>query len=457
MLALVRRHGRVVVLIALLCALTLAMTGCGGPAEIESTYARPQATGVTAATANTPVAPSSPDRTILVALYNATNGANWYNNTNWLSDAPLGEWHGVITDQTDRVAELDLAHNRLAGAIPAELGSLASLSVLQLSGNKLTGEIPAELSELGDLKRLHLSGNQLTGEIPTELETLVYLTDFHLRGNTLTGCVPSKLYNVSSNDLGRLGLQPCVQASEPPDSIDRPALVALYHATDGPNWKNSRNWLSDVPLDKWRGVTTTLDGRVVEVSLSNNQLSGEIPGDLRSLAKLRVLSLGENRLTGAIPSELGELADLQVLDLGNEVVGHDENALTGTIPAELGNLVNLRSLNLSRNQLTGEIPAELGNLANLGRNPDPYTWDYCYSQGSHSFYGLDLSGNRLTGRIPAELGNLVHLGCMDLGNNQLTGQIPPELGKLTELRELWLGNAPELCALGLPATSVITS
>ena len=38
----------------------------------------------------------NPDRAALVALYNATDGPNWVDNTNWLTDAPLGEWYGVI-------------------------------------------------------------------------------------------------------------------------------------------------------------------------------------------------------------------------------------------------------------------------------------------------------------------------------------------------------------------------
>ena len=34
---------------------------------------------------------ASPDREILVALYNATDGPNWIDSDNWLTDAPLGE------------------------------------------------------------------------------------------------------------------------------------------------------------------------------------------------------------------------------------------------------------------------------------------------------------------------------------------------------------------------------
>ena len=45
----------------------------------------------------TPI-PVSPDRTALVALYNATDGPNWTNREYWLSDQPVSEWHGVTTD-----------------------------------------------------------------------------------------------------------------------------------------------------------------------------------------------------------------------------------------------------------------------------------------------------------------------------------------------------------------------
>ena len=55
----------------------------------------------------TPTGPEI-DRAALVALYNATDGANWYFNTNWLSDEPIGEWHGVTTNSDGRVSALNL-------------------------------------------------------------------------------------------------------------------------------------------------------------------------------------------------------------------------------------------------------------------------------------------------------------------------------------------------------------
>ena len=57
-----------------------------------------------------------------MSLYNATDGPNWANNTNWLSDKPLGEWHGVTTDANGRVTRLNLRNNQLSGGIPSSLG-----------------------------------------------------------------------------------------------------------------------------------------------------------------------------------------------------------------------------------------------------------------------------------------------------------------------------------------------
>ncbi|WP_419936873.1 Ig-like domain-containing protein [Candidatus Palauibacter sp.] len=50
----------------------------------------------------------NPDRAALVALYDATDGPNWVNNENWLTDASLGEWYGVDTNGSGRVIGLNL-------------------------------------------------------------------------------------------------------------------------------------------------------------------------------------------------------------------------------------------------------------------------------------------------------------------------------------------------------------
>ena len=120
------------------------------------------------------------DRAALVTLYEAMDGVNWKNNTNWLSEAPLGEWYSVITGLSGRVTELDLSENQLSGAIPPELGNLANLTKLYLSENQLSGAIPPELGNLANLRYLSLRGNQLNGCVPRSQEGLLFVSD--LRG-----------------------------------------------------------------------------------------------------------------------------------------------------------------------------------------------------------------------------------------------------------------------------------
>ena len=249
-------------------------------------------------------------RAALVTLYEATDGANWSKNTNWLSDAPLGEWYGVTTDDDGRVVELILSQNQLSGEMPAVLGRLTDLEWLSLWGNQLQGEIPPTIGSLDNVHTLSLWANQLRGSIPAELGDMASLEWVALGINELTGEIPPELGNLTN-------------------------LVWLGF------WANQLSGAIPPELGSLTNLTRP--------DLDHNRLSGAIPPELGNLVNLRMLYLRENYLSGAIPAELGTLTSLTVLGL-------DENLLTGEIPAELGNLANLRTLLLAGNQLTGCIP-----------------------------------------------------------------------------------------------------
>ena len=111
---------------------------------------------------------------------------------------------------------------------------------------------------------------------------------------------------------------------EPPTGIegDRYALTMLYRTTDGDNWINNDNWLTDAPMGQWYGVTTGADGRVTELSLKANGLAGGITPHLSLLTHLEELELYENELVGWIPPQLGYLTRLELLDLAaNQLTG----------------------------------------------------------------------------------------------------------------------------------------
>jgi hypothetical protein len=116
------------------------------------------------------------DSLALVALYNSTDGDNWYNNTGWLS-APVADWQGVTVSR-DRVVDLDLYANQLTGTIPTELSQLSNLQSLNLYHNQLTGTIPTELSQLSNLQFLSLGVNELTGAVPVAFTNLTAMSEY---------------------------------------------------------------------------------------------------------------------------------------------------------------------------------------------------------------------------------------------------------------------------------------
>ena len=391
------------------------------------------------------LATTASDRAALVALYEATGGSNWTKNDNWLTDAPLWQWHGVYTDASGRVDALWLSDNGLTGEIPPELGNLADLRGLELYSNDLTGEIPSELGNLASLEGLLLNANALTGEIPPELGNLANLGSLSLNANALTGEIPPELGNLAN--LGSLELNANALTGEIPPELGNLAnlreLALSGNDLTGeipPELGNLANlgrlWLYDNDLT---GEIPSELGNLADLvwlSLNGNGLTGEIPSELGNLADLVWLELNGNGLTGEIPSELGNLANLESLGLSR-------NGLTGEIPPELGNLANLRRLWLSITGLAGEIPPELGNLANLerlGLSSNDLTGEIPPELGNlANLASLGLDGNGLTGKIPAELGNLANLEWLRLHDNALTGEIPSELGNLANLEWLHLG------------------
>ena len=80
-------------------------------------------------------------------------------------------------------------------------------------------------------------------------------------------------------------------------AAQRDALVAIYHATNGPDWNKNGNWLSDAPLGEWFGVTTDAHDRVVRLSLRQNQLRGSFPPEIGQLTDL--VNLGRSRQSAA--------------------------------------------------------------------------------------------------------------------------------------------------------------
>jgi Leucine-rich repeat (LRR) protein/uncharacterized protein YjdB len=138
-----------------------------------------------------------PPREVFSAFFEATGGADWTNNANWLRDAPVASWFGVTVEDSLLTA-LELPDNGLSGELPAATGDFLDLKHLDLAGNALTGRLPGDLGNLKEIESLDLSGNGFSGPIPRDLAFLGELERLDLSNNELEGALPGTLIGLRS-------------------------------------------------------------------------------------------------------------------------------------------------------------------------------------------------------------------------------------------------------------------
>ncbi len=215
-------------------------------------------------------------------------------------------------------------------------------------------------------------------------------------------------------------------------AADSLALVALYNATDGPNWQSNPGWLSG-PVSTW-GFLDVQNNRVTGLGLSQLGLNGTLPTEIGNLTELRLLSLAFNQLSGPLPASMGNLTKLETLYL-------ERNNFTGNIPETFGNLVALKELVFWGNQLTG-LPSTIGNLKQLtilNGFENQLTGLPEGIGGLSALRLMSLSSNNLQGSIPASIGSITTLLELDLSYNEnLSGPIPASINNLWQLEKLYL-------------------
>ncbi len=239
----------------------------------------------------------SVERAALIALYNATDGANWTNNTNWCSDKPLSEWYGITTKE-GHVVEIWLENNQLRGEIPVEIGNLKDINNICFHANNLTGRIPDVIGNLTNLGHLALGMNKF------EIDNI------------------SWLYNCK----------------------------ALYWLSfTGLN-------LSHVNLKDFCGMTQL---RILTLNACN--LTGTIPKEIANLKNLRSLDLHGNNLSGELPAEIGNLTNLYSLNLANNKLTGEPPETLSNLKELIGYFSYMGdygfNLDLWGNYFSGKIPS----------------------------------------------------------------------------------------------------
>ncbi len=376
----------------------------------------------------------SSDRASLVHFYHATDGPNWQYNTNWLTNEPLDQWHGISVDSAGRVVSIWLNRNNLKGHIPAALASLDHLEILGLAHNELSGQIPTALGNLSVLQSLNLSINQFSGGIPSSLGRLSELSILDFQLNQLTGNIPSSFGNLTNLTYLRLGGNP-LSGPIPPSLGRLDKLQRLFLSQAG---------LTGVIPTAFGGLES-----LKELHIIGNDLSGEIPAGLGNLEHLVSLDLRDNAgLRGPLPRTFLNLSLLHLQLFGTQAciprdLEFEEWKLSFhsrfALDCEAG--PDLTALEAMYNWMGGKNWTNNTNW----RSARPISEWYGVSVNSSSrVEDIELPGNGLVGNIQTALGGLADLERLNLANNSLSGGIPASLGKLSNLLLLNLQNNENL-------------
>ncbi|WOL12045.1 polygalacturonase inhibitor-like [Canna indica] len=215
------------------------------------------------------------------------------------------------------------------------------------------------------------------------------------------------------------------------NKYDKKALLKIKSAFN--NAYHFASWTNDSACCDWYNIDCDARGRVIGLSLFQDDFPGTIPdavGDLPFLQSLTFHHLPN--LVGTIPPAIARLANLRFLDIS-------WTSVSGPVPAFLARLRALDYLNLSFNNLSGTIPAALGDAPSLT--------------------SIDISRNKLTGPLPPALFRNASEAYLRLSHNGLSGEVPPSYGSVRFIqvdlsRNQFEGDATFLFGRGKPAQQI---
>jgi Leucine-rich repeat (LRR) protein len=340
--------------------------------------------------------------------------------------------HGISPEigHLHRLLVLNLNFNSFGGRIPANVSGCSNLKVFTVARNQLVGEIPAELGSLSKLQFFGVDQNKLTGNIPPFLGNFLSLEILYLSSNNIGGSIPTALGQLMNLTTLALGVNQ-LSGTIPPSIFNLSSITILDVVAN--QIQGSLPWDLGITLPNLKVFSVAM----------NKFIAGSIPPSISNASNLENLNFGVNKFTGNMPSfeKLHRLQDFSISSnhLGSggiddlsflcsltnatslERLTIDANNFGGLLPECISNLSStLRILVAGENNIVGTIPSGIVNLVDLE--------------------ALHMWENRLSGKIPSDIGKLQRLQVMVLSINNLSGNIPHSLGNLSILLELSLGH-----------------
>ncbi|KAK9229617.1 hypothetical protein WN944_022580 [Citrus x changshan-huyou] len=333
---------------------------------------------------------------------------------------------------------LNLANTSFSGILPDPIGILKYLTRVDLRSCNFTGPIPTSTTNLTQLFHVDFSSNHFSGPIPSfhESRNLNYLDlssnnlseVLLLSNNQFENQLP-ELSNVSSFVLSDLDLSG--------SRLEGPVPISIFF-----EFRNLETLdLSSNKFSRLRLASSKprVIPNLTNLDLSNNQISGELRGNIPCMSPNTSYVDYSNNNFISIPADNGNFMSRTYF------FATANNSLTGFIPESVCKATYFQILDLSNNNLSGTIPVclitnsstTLGVL-NLGRNNLNGTLSDIIFPGNCGLHILDLSGNQLQGVVPKSLANCNMLQVLDFRNNHISDNFP-----------CWLRNASSLQVLVL--------
>lgn len=273
-----------------------------------------------------PGPPTTEQYRVLKELYEATDGTNWFNNTNWLSlSVSECQWYGLQC--APNLGNVNLGGNNLRGTIPTNLGRLQGFVSFDFSNNSLHGTIPTSFSWIR-LFSLQLQDNQLSGTIAPEIFAGNTLATFNVANNRLSGTLPAGIGST-------LAIQ---------------QFLAAHNQLTGTIPPFQAFWF-DVSYNLLEGSLPQIATSMFPLDVYNvahNNLSGDV-SVLGNLTAIAILNISHNNLAGTLSLSPSQLQSLYTLDASYTLL--DGIAETPSVPAKLA------TCNMTHVPLKCPIPA----------------------------------------------------------------------------------------------------
>ncbi|KAL9987500.1 hypothetical protein ACROYT_G001820 [Oculina patagonica] len=401
------------------------------------------------------------EREVLLDIYTSTNGHQWYERDGWNSSTSHCSWYGITCHNNSYIKTIVLAYNNLDGSLPSNLwkirnlmslcttgnprlqgrigdflfGNMSKLLTVNFNGASIAGDIPKEIVQLINLQNFlgnNMDGEGFTGRLPEDIGNMTELRFLSLGGNNLSGQIPRSISRLKKLWYLDLRNTPGMMHGYLNDLFAIPSLSQLY--------VSGVNFIGEMP--------PMLPKKMGYLVLPGNNISGKFPQISPNNTRVRILNLANNQLTGDIPGELLLLPSMQMIDFSqnkfssiNRGKPWPKNA-NATVKS-LVSLAENRNLKINFTSFMELFSGSHISILNLSycdiKGPIPPNVFYF-----HQLTTCDLSGNNFYGPLPALFDDVSVLSYLDVSENNLSGSLPAGIQNMISLNFMDITGNPSM-------------